>query len=61
MLNQVLDGLEAKPTHAKWAAMGKCSEDRALRDNNDLLARGVLHKFDSRGRNAHVFFGQKGL
>ena len=41
--------------------MDKCSADAALRDVNDLLARGVLHTFDSRGRNAHVFFGQKCL
>ena len=48
VLNQVPNGMEAKPTHAKWAAPGKCSADTALRDTNDLLARGVLDRFDSR-------------
>ena len=34
--------MEGKLTNAKWAAIGKCSADTALRDINDLLARGVL-------------------
>ena len=42
MLNRVLDGIEGKLTNAKWAAMGKCSADTALRDINDLLVNGVL-------------------
>ena len=42
ILNRVLDGMEGKLTNAKWAAIGKCSADTALRDINDLLARGVL-------------------
>ena len=42
MLNRVLDGMEGKLTNAKWAAIGKCSADTALRDINDSLARGVL-------------------
>ncbi|MEO7108384.1 MAG: Fic family protein [Rhodoferax sp.] len=33
------DGMEGKLTNAKWAAIGKCSADTALRDINDLLAR----------------------
>jgi Fic family protein len=37
VLNRVLDGMEGKLTNAKWAAMGKCSPDTALRDINDLL------------------------
>ena len=48
-LNRVLDGLEGKLTNAKWAALGKCSADTALRDINDLLARGVLRKLEGRG------------
>ena len=42
MLNRVLDGMEGKLTNVKWAAIGKCAADTALRDVNDLLARGVL-------------------
>lgn len=51
MLDRVQDGMEGKLTNAKWAAMGKCSADTALRDINDLLARGVLRKLEGGGRN----------
>lgn len=51
VLNRVLDGFEGKLTNAKWAALGKCSADTALRDINDLLARGVLRKLESGGRS----------
>ena len=43
--------MEAKLTNAKWAAIGKCSVDTALRDINDLLARGVLGKLEGGGRS----------
>ena len=33
------------------AALGKCSADSALRDINDLLARGVLQRLEGGGRN----------
>ena len=46
MLNKVLDSMEGKLTNAKWAAIGKCSADTALRDINDLLVRGVLGKLE---------------
>ena len=55
VLSQVLDGMEGKLTNtitnAKWAAIGKCSADTALRDINDLLARGVLRKLEGGGRS----------
>ena len=51
VLNRVLDGMEGKLTNAKWAAIGKCSADTALRDINDLLARGVLARLEGGGRN----------
>jgi Fic family protein len=51
VLNRVLDGMEGKLTNAKWAALGKCSADTALRDINDLQARGVLQKLEGGGRN----------
>ena len=40
VLNHVLDGMKGKLTNARWAAMGKCSADTALRDINDLVERG---------------------
>ena len=53
LLNRLLDGFEGKLTSSKWAAIAKCSPDTALRDANDLLARGVLRKSDSGGRSTH--------
>ena len=52
MLNRLLDGVfEGKLTNARWAALGKCSADTALRDINDLLARGVLRRLEGGGRS----------
>ena len=51
LVNRLLDGLEGKLTSSKWAAIGKCSPDTALRDITDLLARGVLRKSDAGGRS----------
>ena len=51
MLNRVLDGFEGKFSNARWAALCKCSADTALRDINDLLARGVLRKLEGGGRS----------
>ena len=51
VLNRVLDGMDGQFTNAKWAAIGKCSADSALRDINDLLARGVLRRLEGGGRN----------
>ena len=51
VLNRVLDGMEGKLTNAKWAAIGKCSPDTALRDINDLLTLGVLARLEGGGRN----------
>ena len=51
VLNRVLDGFEGKLTNAKWAAWADCSADTALRDINDLLARGVLRKLEGGGRS----------
>lgn len=58
VLNRVLDGMKGKLTNAKWAAIGKCSADTALRDINDLLARGVLRRLEG---GVRVFVGQIGL
>jgi Fic family protein len=51
LLNRLLDGFEGKLTSSKWAVIAKCSSDTALRDINDLLARGVLRKTDAGGRS----------
>ncbi|MBT9495264.1 MAG: Fic family protein [Paucibacter sp.] len=51
LLNKLIDGFEGKLTSSKWATIAKCSPDTALRDINDLLARGVLRKTDAGGRS----------
>jgi Fic family protein len=51
LLNKLLDGFEGKLTSSKWAAIAKCSPDTALRDINDLQARGVLRRADGGGRS----------
>ncbi len=51
VLNRLLDGFEGKLTSSKWAALAKCSSDTALRDINELLAKGVLRRSDAGGRS----------
>ena len=51
LLNRLLDGFDGKLNSSKWAAIAKCSPDTALRDINDLLARGVLRKSAAGGRS----------
>ena len=53
LLNTLLDGFEGQLTTGKWAAVAKCSSDTALRDINDLLARGVLQKSAADGRSTN--------
>jgi len=51
VLNRVLDGFEGKLSNKKWAAIGKCSSDTALRDMNNLVERGILSRTDTGGRS----------
>ncbi|MBS1183499.1 MAG: cell filamentation protein Fic [Proteobacteria bacterium] len=51
MINRLLDGFEGKLTSSKWAKLTKVSPDTALRDVNDLVARGLLVKDESGGRS----------
>ena len=51
LVNRLFDGIEGKLTSSKWAAIAKCSADTALRDINELLARGVLRKSAAGGRS----------
>ena len=52
VLNKLLGGFEGKLTSSKWAAIAKCSQDTALRDISDLLAKGVLVKSVASGRSS---------
>ena len=51
LLNKLLDGFDGKLTSSKWAAIGKCSQDTALRDITELMERGVLQKSEASGRS----------
>jgi Fic family protein len=52
IINRLLEGgFEGKLTSSKWAKMGKCSQDTALRDITDLLDRGILIKDSAGGRS----------
>jgi len=51
IINRLLDGFEGKLTSSKWASIARCSPDSALRDANDLIARGMMRKSVSGGRS----------
>jgi Fic family protein len=51
MIGRLLEGLEGKLTSSKWAKIEKCSQDTALRDIDDLTARGVLARDAAGGRS----------
>ena len=51
IVNRLLDGFEGKMTSSKYAKLGKCSQDTALRDINELIGLGILQKNDGGGRS----------
>jgi Fic family protein len=51
IINRLLNGFEGKLTSSKWALLAKCSQDTALRDIDDLMARGALAKDAAGGRS----------
>ena len=51
MVNMLWDGFEGKLTSSKWAKINKCSPDTALRDLQDLVAKGILARTESGGRS----------
>ena len=51
VLNRLLDGFEGKLTTSKYAKLGKCSEDTALRDIRALMECGILRQNEAGGRS----------
>jgi Fic family protein len=51
VLNRMLGGFEGKLTSTKWAKIGKCSHDTALRDIQYLIEKDVLVKNPAGGRS----------
>ena len=52
MINRLLDGFEGKLTSSKWAVLGKCSQDTALRDIEGLIGHGILVRDGAGGRSS---------
>jgi len=51
VINRLLDGFEGKLSTSKYAKLANCSPDTALRDINDLLARGLMLREAGGGRS----------
>lgn len=51
IINMLWDGFEGKLTSSKCAKINKCSSDTALRDLQDLVAKGILVRTEEGGRS----------
>ena len=51
VINRLLDGFEGFLTTSKYARLTRCSQDTALRDIRELLARGIIVQNPGRGRS----------
>jgi Fic family protein len=51
ILNMLLDDFNGVLNTSTWANIGKCSQDTALRDIQDLMEKGILIKSDQGGRS----------
>jgi Fic family protein len=55
VLNNLLDNYQGKMTTSRWSRICKCSRDTALRDINDLVAKGILRKGDAGSRSTGYY------
>jgi Fic family protein len=53
ILNMLMDDFEGVLNTTKWAKIGKCSQDTALRDIQDLIEKGILIKSAQGGRSTN--------
>ena len=51
MLKKLFEGFEGKLTSSKWAKITNCSQDKAIRDINDLIEKEILRKSEAGGRS----------
>ena len=49
----LMDDFEGVLNTTKWAKIGKCSQDTALRDIQDLIEKGILAKSEQGGRSTN--------
>lgn len=59
VMNRLWDGFNGKLTSSKWAKICHCSQDTALRDINDLIAKGMLIASSEGGRSAHYLLPEE--
>jgi Fic family protein len=53
ILNLLMDDFEGVLNTTKWAKIGKCSQDTALRDIQDLMEKGIMVKSLQGGRSTN--------
>lgn len=53
MMDMLMEDFKGNLTSGKWAKICHCSSDTALNDIKDLMAKGVLEKGESGGRNTN--------
>lgn len=53
ILNMLMEDFEGVLNTTKWAKIGKCSQDTALRDIQDLIEKGILVKSLQGGRSTN--------
>ncbi len=53
ILNMLMDDFQGVLNTTKWAKIGKCSQDTALRDIQDLIEKGILTKSEQGGRSTN--------
>jgi len=53
ILNMLMDDFEGVLNTTKWAKIGNCSQDTALRDIQDLIEKGILGKSEQGGRSTN--------
>jgi Fic family protein len=53
ILNMLMEDIEGVLNTTKWAKIGNCSQDTALRDIQDLIEKGILVKCLQRGRSTN--------
>lgn len=53
ILNMLMDDFEGVLNTTKWAKIGECSQDTAMRDMQDLMEKGILIKSEQGGRSTN--------
>lgn len=53
LLNMLLEDFEGVLNTTKWAMIGKCSQDTALRDIQDLIDKEIMIRSEQGGRSTN--------